>query len=94
MPVIEALSKLHPTESIFLRWADEDFGNNTGTIGLFDGKATGGPIPNGAREAYDLAIELIHGGTLPSYMRRNEDGSIEYLDDEEEEVSERQISSS
>jgi len=85
LPVVAALSKLHPDESIFFRWADEDFGSNTGSIGLYGGEvASGDRVVDGSREAYDLAIELIYNGVIPDTMRRNADGSVDYLEDEDE----------
>lgn len=82
--MIKALSRQHPEQTFTLRWADEDFGSNVGSVVVKGGEIVeGGDLENGSREAYDLAIELIYGGVLSDDMRREEDGSISYLDEDE-----------
>lgn len=83
VPVIDALSKRFPEETIRFRWADEDFGSNTGDVTIRNGEViTGGRLSNGSREAKELALELLHDGGLPEYMRRTSDGNIVYVDDD------------
>lgn len=70
-----------PDEEITIRWADEDFGNNVGSVTVAKGQASGGPLPNGSAEAEELALLLKHDGALPEYMRRSSDGRIIYVED-------------
>lgn len=86
--VIVALSDRYPIEDIRLRWADEDFGSNVGDVTFKGGlPVIEQEIEDGSREAYDLAVELIHGGTLPDDMQRNDDGSVSYIEDGDEAVA-------
>lgn len=79
-----ALAKQFPTCAIRLRWADEDFGSNVGDITFHETTVTGGHLPNGSRDAQELALELLHDGVLPDYMERQVDGSIGYRAEDED----------
>lgn len=85
LPLLDKLCKKFPDSQIKLRWADEDFGNNTGCV-LATAKwggveFTGGLLENGSPKAHALAMELIHEGIVPSYMKLEVDGRYSYLDD-------------
>lgn len=87
-PVLEALSKKFPEESVELRWADEDFGNNAGDIMVLNGNVIEGRrYENGSDEAKELALELHYDGELPDYLCRDENGKI-VSNEKEEEVLE------
>lgn len=78
--VIEALAAKFPTETIQVRWADENFGYNAG-IRVYQGGGVvdSSPAP-GSREAKDLALELLYGGKIPEDMRRNEAGELVHVE--------------
>lgn len=77
----QVLVEKFPNETISIRWADEDFGNNVGAITVTGEVVTGGPVENGSVAAQKLAMELIHKGIVPEYMRAEPDGSYSYLED-------------
>lgn len=77
---LQKLVEKFPNETISIRWADEDFGNNVGSITINGENVTGGPLENGSVEAEKLAMELIHGGVVPEYMRVEPDGRYTYTE--------------
>lgn len=77
---LEKLVEQFPNETISIRWADEDFGNNAGAIKVTGEAVVGGPFQNGSVEAHKLAMELIHGGAVPDYMRQESDGHYTYTE--------------
>jgi hypothetical protein len=63
-PVIVALSRLHPTEPISVRYADEDIGHNVGEYVIQAGEITHRTVlPGGAPEAQEFAAQLVYGQT-------------------------------
>lgn len=74
------LVEKYPNETISIRWADEDFGNNVGAITVTGENVTGGPIESGSVEAHKLAMELVHKGVVPEYMRAESDGRYSYTE--------------
>lgn len=82
MPIWEKLSQMFPEHTFHVRWADEDFGSNTGDMRLTEGVVvTGGPLANSSPEAYRNAVDILHGGELPEEYRWKEDGTAEYIED-------------
>lgn len=77
---LEQLVAKFPEETISIRWADEDFGNNVGAITVTGENVTGGPLENGSVDAHKLAMELIHGGVVPEHMRAEPDGHYSYTE--------------
>jgi hypothetical protein len=78
----EKLIDKFPGERISMRWADEDFGNNAGAITVnSDGSFVGGPATNEGVEAHRIAMDLIHGGVVPEYMRPEPDGRYSYIEE-------------
>lgn len=79
---ITALAAIYPDETIRIRWADEDFGNNAGDITI---KATevisGGVFDNYSTAAHTLAMELLHGGVIPDHMIALPDGKFGFKDE-------------
>lgn len=57
-PVIVALSKRFPDKKLILEWADEDTGNNAGSISIQNGEPEGGLFDNQSQAAYEMAFEL------------------------------------
>jgi hypothetical protein len=85
MPIWEKLSEMFPDTVLSIRWADEDFGSNTGTMKVQNGEIVeGGPIKSGSPEAYRNACDVIYGGELPDHKYWKPDGTVGYKDDEEE----------
>lgn len=83
LQVIATLAQRFPTETVRIRWADEDFGSNVGDITLRDNKVlAGGRLTDGSPEAKELALELKHGGELPDYLQRV-NGEIVYVEEDE-----------
>lgn len=83
--IILKLVSIFPEDRIVVTWADEDFGNNCGTIIYEDGKElVGGPLENQSDEAMELAAQVLYNGELPEYMARTEDGKIVYVNEDEE----------
>jgi hypothetical protein len=86
LPVIVALSAMFPDREFHLRWADEDFGCNTGIMLLKGGEITeGGALDNSSPAAYKNAVDINYGGELPDYYRWLADGTAEYIDEDEDE---------
>jgi hypothetical protein len=76
------LAEKFPGEQISIRWADEDFGSNVGTITIkADGELDGTPIPDDSPEAHKLAMELLYGNVIPEHMRAGQDGRYVYTED-------------
>lgn len=61
----EKLIERFPHETISIRWADEDFGNNVGALTVTGENVDGGPIESGSIEAHKIAMALIHNGVVP-----------------------------
>lgn len=78
---LQKLIEKFPSETITIRWADEDFGNNAGALTVMGENVTGGPFKNGSVEAQQLAMELIHDGIVPEYMRAEPNGSYSYIEE-------------
>jgi hypothetical protein len=67
-PVIEALSRRFPAETIHVRYADEDLGSNLGEYDMRDGQLVGERlITPGSDEANDFACLLVHGQTYDEF---------------------------
>lgn len=77
---LEKLAGKFPNETISIRWADEDFGNNVGAMSITDEKFTGGPIESGSVEAHKIAMDLIYGGNIPEHMKAEPDGHYSYTE--------------
>jgi len=85
--VLVLLSEKYPEVTINVKYADEDFGYNVGEYTLLNGEEIDTNIPEGGtREAYLMAIEVKYGD-VSDYFDCNEDIFIEYIDDEDEELS-------
>lgn len=81
MPVIQELSKRFPDAKLEFRWADEDFGCNTGEMVMQNEEMIqGGILENQSPEAYQNAVEIIYNGELPEYYRWTEEGTVEYVE--------------
>jgi hypothetical protein len=76
----QALVEKYPEEEISIRWADEDFGNNVVVITVKGENVTGGVVKSGSAEAHKVAMELIHGGVVPEYMKAEPDGRYSYTE--------------
>lgn len=76
-----ALAERFPAETLTLRWADEDFGNNVGVVTASDGKVEGGKLTNDSADAHALALDLIHDGVIPDDMVRADDGRLAYREE-------------
>lgn len=80
----EKLSEMFPSNVLAIRWADEDFGCNTGAMRVQNGNVLdGGPFENNSAKAYKNAVELLYDGELPEYYRWKEDGTAEYVEENE-----------
>lgn len=77
---LEKLVEKYPLETISIRWADEDFGNNVGAMTITGESFTGGPVENDSTEAHKIAMELVHGGVIPDYMKVEPDGRYSYTE--------------
>lgn len=62
-------------------WADEDAGNNTGSLGLAHGKVSGGRLENDSAEGWGLYIDLHHDGQCPDYLERQPSGKYLYVEE-------------
>jgi hypothetical protein len=88
-PVIRALSEMFPDNEFRLRWADEDFGCNTGDATFQDGhEVEGCAFENCSPEAYKNAAAIQYPDGLPDYYRWKDDGTCEYVDEDEEDEDE------
>jgi hypothetical protein len=77
------LIEKYPKEEISIRWADEDFGNNTGSLTVKpDGSIEGGPLVNDSPEAHKLAMELQYNNIVPDHMKPEPDGRYSYVEDD------------
>lgn len=72
--------KFMPCEPIRIRWADEDFGHNVGSITITSDGVYDGPLEGGSIEAETLALELLYDGVLDEGMKYNESGHIVWDD--------------
>jgi Ferredoxin-like domain in Api92-like protein len=79
IPVIVELAKRFPSEAIRLRWADEDFGYNTGDVTFTGDSFEGGKLPNDSHESHTLAMELKYDGKCPDHMAPTESGKYAYV---------------
>lgn len=62
LPVITALSVLHPNDNIRVQYADEDFGRNLGDYTVCNGNVIDDCSPvEGSYEAKKLASQVIYG---------------------------------
>jgi hypothetical protein len=102
LPVIKALSEKFPDDSITIRWADEDFGNNTGHLVFSEGEIVSDRCPpdqskesfrlafdlkyNG-KESFRLAFDLKYNGVVPSYYKLQQDGTYKYKPEDSPEVA-------
>ena len=85
IPIVEALSKRFPDIEVSIQWADEDIGNNVGTMSFRNGEITDEYIPEGgSKEAYELAFE-IRGDTAEDLCLRYDEEEGTYVFDEERE---------
>lgn len=79
---LEKLIEKFPREVVTIRWADEDFGNNTGHLIInADGSVEDKRPANDTPESHALAMELRHGGIVPEYMKREPSGKYSYIED-------------
>lgn len=87
-PILQKLSEMYPDMEIEHKWADEDFGYNTGEIHYKGGEVTFENVPDGgSKEAYELAAD-IQGVDLEENFKLSEDGTTyEYVNDEELSLS-------
>lgn len=70
-PVILALSKMFPTETIRVVYADEDLGYNVGAYEIRNGEILKENIPEGgSEEAKDLAAMTKYGMTYAAYQKQ------------------------
>jgi hypothetical protein len=78
-PVIEALTAMFPEVTFCITWADEDTGNNCGSVTLRNGEMLSHqiPVPN-SREAYEIAFALNPG---ISDLYELVDGRYEYKEE-------------
>mgnify|MGYP000946298790 CR=1 FL=1 len=84
-PLVEALSKQYPDLQFEVKWADEDFGYNTGKKEYENGEEVFCDIPpGGSKEALELAAE-VHGWDLAEegYLYNEKTGEYEYHDPDE-----------
>jgi len=82
LPWLKKLVEKFPNEEITIRWADEDFGNNVGTVTVrADGSIEDGRLPNDSPEAHRLAMELIYNNVVPEYRQQQPDGRYTYVED-------------
>ena len=59
-PILEALSRKYPDQTISYRWADEDIGSNVGEAVYKNGEMVDANIPEpGSRAAYELASDIM-----------------------------------
>lgn len=85
-PIWSKLSEMFPENVIAFRWADEDLGANTGKMRVAGGSILeGGPFENYSPEAYKNAVEIRYDNKLPDYCRWKDDGTVEYVDDDDAE---------
>lgn len=79
---LEKLVEKFPNEEVTIRWADEDFGSNTGAITVkADGNVIDSRLKNDSADAHVLAMELLHGNVVPKDMKIGGDGRYSYADD-------------
>ena len=61
-PIIEALSKKFPNETLEVQWADEDLGHNVGSYKMKDGVEFDLNMPaGGSDEANEMAAQIKYG---------------------------------
>jgi Api92-like protein with ferredoxin domain len=83
LKVLSALSKKYPEETFRLRWADEDFGSNTGDVTFKNSEIiAGGRLEDNSREAYALVLELKCDGIVPEEYELI-DGKLVYREEAE-----------
>lgn len=91
--VMLALAAKFPGNLIHFKWADEDCGYNVGdaTV-IYNEDSPDGPfevnnteIKGGSPEAYRKYIEVKYLGELPDEMFWKKDGTLGWVDDEEDE---------
>lgn len=59
-PILEALSRKYPDQTVSYRWADEDIGSNVGEAVYKNGEMVDANIPEpGSRAAYELASDIM-----------------------------------
>ena len=85
IPIVEKLSEMYPNILFKYRWADEDFGYNTGKVECVNGKIIKDFIPKGgSKEAYELASDIL-GMDIEEYLYFDEkEGIYKWKDDEKE----------
>ena len=85
------LSEMYPEIEIHVRYSDEDFGYNVGEYTLLDEEEIETYQPDGgSEEALELAMEIQYG-TPSDYFECNEEMFGEYIDDDEEELGEYEL---
>lgn len=84
-PIIAALAEQYPDLNFEVKWADEDFGYNTGKKEFENGEEVYSHIPpGGSKEALELAAE-VHGLDLveEGYLYNKETDEYEYHNPDE-----------
>lgn len=94
-PIIEALSKKFPDVEFGLEWADEDLGNNVGTVTFKNGEMIDEYVPEPySKEAYELAFEIECAEAEDFSMVFDESsGTYVYSEELEEEEDYEEVSS-
>lgn len=77
-PVVMELSKRFPKELIYVKFADEDLGNNVGAYVIQDGKMDHAPVIEGSDEALDLASEIKFGRPYAEVREEWDNDQIEW----------------
>lgn len=79
LPVVEALSRKFPDESIDVMYADEDLGQNLGMYTIQNGEITyEAPVREGSPEALELACQIKHGMSYAEWKAQwDEDEDID-----------------
>jgi hypothetical protein len=81
------LSIMFPEVTFEVRFADEDFGYNVGEFTLFGGEEIDCNIPDGGSdEAFEMAMDIQYG-TPEDYFDCNQEIFSEYVEDDDEELS-------
>jgi len=89
--VLVNLSRMFPEVTFEVKYADEDFGYNVGEYTLEGGDEIDTNIPDGGSvEALEMAMEIQYG-TPDEYFDCNQEIFGEYIDDDEEELSDYEL---
>ena len=82
LPVIVALGRKFPTETIVLEWADEDFGCNTGMFAARGDEHILVEDKSNTPESNARAKRLVWGDVVPKDYKLGDDGLYHYVGEE------------